>query len=149
MSSVRSVFVAAAVLGMVTSGATLAQTTAPPSSTSSKVEDVSKWTSKQWDRAKAKWVEEKEKWADCQKQSTDQNLTGRKSWSFLASCMTPASTASKIDDVSQWTSQQWNRAKAKWEKETEKWADCHRQSTDQNLTGRKSWSFLASCMTSG
>jgi hypothetical protein len=149
MSSVRSIFVAAAIRGMVTSGATLAQTTAPPSSTSSKVEDVSKWTSKQWDRAKAKRAEEKEKWADCQKHSEDQNLKGRKSWSFLASCMTPASTASKIDDVSQWTSRQWNRAKAKWEKETEKWADCHRQSTDQNLTGRKSWSFLASCMTSG
>ena len=108
MSSVRSVFVAAAVLGMVTSGATLAQTTAPPSSTSSKVDDVSKWTSKQWNQAKATWAEEKEKWADCQKQSEDQNLTGRKSWSFLASCMAPASTSSKIDDVSQWTSQQNN-----------------------------------------
>jgi hypothetical protein len=148
MSFVRSVFVAAVVLGAVTSGVALAQTTTPPSSTSSKVDDVSKWTSKQWNRAKANWVEEKEKWADCQKQSEDQNLTGRKSWSFLASCMTPASTSSKIDDVSQWTSRQWNRAKAKWEKETEKWADCQRQSKDQNLTGRKSWSFLASCMTS-
>jgi len=147
MSFVRSVFVAAVVLGAVTSGVALAQTTTPPPSTSSKVDDVSKWTSKQWNRAKAKWVEEKEKWADCQKQSEDQNLTGRKSWSFLVSCMTPASTSSKIDDVSQWTSRQWNRAKAKWEKETEKWADCQRQSKDQNLTGRKSWSFLASCMT--
>jgi hypothetical protein len=149
MSSVRSVFVAAVILSVVTPGVALAQTTTPPSSTSSKIDDVSKWTSKQWDRAKAKWAEEQDKWADCQKQSTDQNLTGRKSWSFLASCMTPASTASKIDDVSQWTSQQWNRAKAKWEKETEKWADCQRQSKDQNSTGRKSWSFLASCMTSG
>jgi hypothetical protein len=148
MSFVRSAVVAAAVLGAVTSGAALAQTTTPPSSTSSKVDDVSKWTSKQWNRAKAKWAEEKEKWADCQKQSEDQNLTGRKSWSFLASCMTPASASSKIDDASQWTSQQWNRAKAKWEKETEKWADCQRQSKDQNLAGRKSWSFLASCMTS-
>jgi hypothetical protein len=149
MSSVRSVFVAVVILSVVTPGVALAQTTTPPSSTSSKIDDVSKWTSKQSDRAKAKWAEEKDKWADCQKQSTDQNLTGRKSWSFLASCMTPASTASKIDDVSQWTSQQWNRAKAKWEKETEKWADCQRQSKDQNSTGRKSWSFLASCMTSG
>jgi hypothetical protein len=148
MSFVRSVFVAAVLLSVVTPGAALAQTTTPPSSTSSKVDDVSKWTSKQWDRAKAKWAEEKEKWADCQKQSTDQNLTGRKSWSFLASCMTPPSTASKIDDVSQWTSKQWNRAKAKWEKETDKWADCQKQSKDQNLTGRNSWSFLASCMTS-
>jgi len=148
MSVVRSALVAAVVLSAVSPGAGLAQTTTPPSSTSSKVDDVSEWTSKQWDRAKAKWAEEKEKWADCQKQSTDQNLTGRKSWSFLASCMTPASTASKIDDVSHWTSRQWNGAKSKWEKETEKWADCQKQSKDQNLTGRKSWSFLASCMTS-
>ncbi len=123
MSIVRSALVAAAVLGVVTSGVALAQTTAPPSSISSKVDDVSKWTSKQWNRAKAKWAEEKEKWADCQKQSEDQKLTGRKSWSFLASCMTSVSTSSKIDDVSQWTSRQWNRAKAKWEKETEKWAE--------------------------
>ena len=92
MSFVRSALIAAAVLGVVTSGITLAQTTTPPSSTppssSSKVDDVSKWTSKQWNQAKAKWAKEKEKWADCQKQSKDQKLTGRKSWSFLASCMT-------------------------------------------------------------
>jgi hypothetical protein len=88
MSFVRSALVAVAVLGMITSGVALAQTTTPPSSTSSKVDDVSKWTSKQWNQAKAKWAKEKEKWADCQKQSKDQKLTGRKSWSFLASCMT-------------------------------------------------------------
>ena len=84
MSFVRSVFVAAVVLGAVTSGVALAQTTTP----SSKVDDVSKWTSKQRNQAKAKWAKENEKWADCQKQAKDQNLTGRKSWSFLASCMT-------------------------------------------------------------
>jgi hypothetical protein len=83
MSFVRSALIAAAVIGVVTSGIALAQTTTP----SSKVDDVSKWTSKQWNRAKAEWAKEKEKWADCQKQSKDQNLTGRKSWSFLASCM--------------------------------------------------------------
>jgi hypothetical protein len=92
MSFVRSALIAAAVLGVVTSGIALAQTTTPPSSTppssSSKVDDVSKWTSEQWNRAKAKWAKEKDKWADCQKQSKDQKLTGRKSWSFLASCMT-------------------------------------------------------------
>jgi hypothetical protein len=119
MSVFRSVFAAVVVLGIVSPGAVLAQTTTPPSSTPSKVNYVSKWTSKQWNRAKAKWAEEKEKWAECQKQSEDQKLTGRKSWSFLASCMTPPSTSSKIDDVSQWTLKQWNRAKAKWEKETE------------------------------
>ena len=84
MSFVRSALVAAAIIGVVTSGVALAQTPTP----SSKVDDVSKWTSKQWNRAKAEWAKEKEKWADCQKQSKDQNLTGRKSWSFLASCMT-------------------------------------------------------------
>lgn len=88
MSFVRSALVAVAVLGLVTSGVALAQTTTPPSSTSSKIDDVSKWTSKQWNQAKAKWAKEKEKWADCQKQSKDQKLSGRKSWSFLASCMT-------------------------------------------------------------
>src|SRR5262249_46249017 len=88
MSFVRSALVAAVVLGMVTQGAALAQTATPPSSISSKVDEVSKWTSKQWNRAKAKWEKETEKWAGCQRQSKDQNLTGRKSWSFLASCMT-------------------------------------------------------------
>jgi hypothetical protein len=88
MSKIRSALLAAAVLGVITSGVALAQTTAPPSSTSSKIDDVSKWTSRQWNQAKAKWAKEKEKWADCQKQSKEQKLTGRKSWSFLASCMT-------------------------------------------------------------
>jgi hypothetical protein len=50
--------------------------------------DVSRWTEEQWNRAKAGWAKEKEKWADCQKQAQEQNLAGRKSWSFLASCMT-------------------------------------------------------------
>jgi hypothetical protein len=89
MSFVRSALISAAVVSMIT-GAALAQTAtpAPPSSTSSKVDDVSKWTTKHWNQAKAKWAKEKEKWADCEKQSKDQKLTGRKSWSFLASCMT-------------------------------------------------------------
>ena len=88
MSSVRSALAVVAILGMVTPSVAPAQTAAPPSSTSSKVDDVSKWTTKQWNKSKAKWAKEKEKWADCRKQSADQKLTGRKSWSFLASCMT-------------------------------------------------------------
>jgi hypothetical protein len=91
MSFVRSALISAAVLAVVTSRAGLAQTPTPPtkeSSTSSKIDDVSKWTTKEWNQAKAKWAKEKEKWADCQKQSKDQKLAGRKSWSFLASCMT-------------------------------------------------------------
>jgi hypothetical protein len=88
MLFIRSALVAVAILGVVTSGVALAQTTTPSSSTSSKIDDVSKWTTKHWNQAKAKWVKEKEKWTDCQKQSKDQKLTGRKSWSFIASCMT-------------------------------------------------------------
>jgi hypothetical protein len=147
MSFVRSALAAVAILGVATSQGALAQTTTPSSTISSKVDDVSEWTTEQWNRAKAKWEKETQEWAECQRQSKDQGLTGRKSWSFLASCMTPSSASSKLDDVSQWTTRRWNRAKAKWEKETEKWADCQKQSKDQNLTGRQSWSFLASCMT--
>jgi len=53
-----------------------------------KMEDVSKWTQKQWNAAKAKWSEEKTKWNDCQAQGKTKNLSGRKSWQFLYDCMT-------------------------------------------------------------
>jgi hypothetical protein len=86
MSFIRPALVAAAIV--VTSGVALAQTPPPPSSVSSTVDDVSKWSTKHWNQAKAKWAKNKEKWADCQKQSKDQKLAGRKSWSFVASCMT-------------------------------------------------------------
>jgi hypothetical protein len=96
MSFVRSALLSAAVVGLVMSGEGLAQTPAPDASKDSsikakveaKAEDVAKWTTKEWNKAKVQWAKEKEKWADCQKQSKDQKLTGRKSWSFLASCMT-------------------------------------------------------------
>jgi hypothetical protein len=99
MSFVRSALLSAAVVGLVMSGEVLAQTPAPDSaapakdsSLSSKVEskadDVAKWTKKEWTKAKVQWVKEKDKWAGCQKQSKDQGLSGRKSWSFLATCMT-------------------------------------------------------------
>jgi hypothetical protein len=99
MSFVRSALVSAAVVGMVLSGEVLAQAPSPEQSApakepstsekiQSKADDVGKWTSKEWNKAKVQWAKEKEKWAGCQKQSKDQGLTGRKSWSFLASCMT-------------------------------------------------------------
>ena len=82
-------------IGFVTAQAVQAQTTAPntstppPSSTTSTaVENVSKWTTKHWNAVKAHWAKQKEKWADCQQQSNAQKLSGRKSWSFLATCMT-------------------------------------------------------------
>jgi hypothetical protein len=89
MCFIRSALAAVAVFGIiVVSGVAPAQTTAPAPPTSSKTDDVSKWTVKQWNHAKAEWAKQKEKWADCQKQSKDQKLAGHKSWSFLASCMT-------------------------------------------------------------
>lgn len=97
MSFVRSAVLAVAVSGFVMSGQALAQTPAPapesaPSSLSTKVEtkadDVAKWSRKEWNKARVQWAREKDKWAGCQKQSKDQRLSGRKSWSFLASCMT-------------------------------------------------------------
>jgi hypothetical protein len=45
-------------------------------------------TTDQWEAAKAKWSEERSKWAGCQQLATDQKLTGRESWAFLYRCMT-------------------------------------------------------------
>jgi hypothetical protein len=97
MSALRTASAAVAMLAFVTAGAALAQTPATPapsaapaapSTPSTTTEDVSKWSIKQWNAAKTKWAKEKDKWADCEKQSKEQKLSGRKSWSFLASCMT-------------------------------------------------------------
>jgi hypothetical protein len=101
MSFVRSALISAAIAGMAMSSVALAQEAPAPApapapakepSTAAKIESkadaVAKWTVKEWAKAKAQWAKEKEKWAGCQKQSKDQNLSGRKSWSFLASCMT-------------------------------------------------------------
>ena len=55
---------------------------------SSKTEDVSKWTQKQWNAAKVKWMKEKDKWSSCNKQAANEKLSGRKSWSFIYTCMT-------------------------------------------------------------
>lgn len=83
-----SAFIAASVVvaGITACGAALAQAPAP--STPSTAAQVETWTTAQWETAKLKWAENKTKWADCQKQSDKQKLEGRKSWSFLYSCMT-------------------------------------------------------------
>ena len=60
MPLLRSACAAIVVLAFVAAGAALAQTPAPSSSptstASSKIDDISKWTSKQWKAAKAKWA---------------------------------------------------------------------------------------------
>jgi len=91
MSVVRISLIAAVLVGSLAGGAALAQTpsSAEMRDTASKAaDDVSKWTQKQWNAAKAKWSQEHAKWDACNKQATDQKLSGRKSWSFIASCMT-------------------------------------------------------------
>jgi len=60
----------------------------PAETSTIKMEDVSKWTQKQWNAAKAKWSEEKTKWSDCQAQAKAKSLSGHKSWQFLYDCMT-------------------------------------------------------------
>jgi hypothetical protein len=95
MSGFKSSLVALAVIGALSAGAAFAQTPAPaPASTPSTGDkmkaagdDVSKWSKKQWNAAKAKWSQEKDKWDGCNKQATDQKLKGRKSWSFIYTCM--------------------------------------------------------------
>jgi hypothetical protein len=85
------------ILAYFAAGASLAQSqTQPqpapkPAETSTvKMEDVSKWTQKRWDAAKAKWSEEKVKWGDCQKQAKakTKTLSRREGWQFLYDCMT-------------------------------------------------------------
>ena len=65
---------------------------------------------------------------------------------------TSQSTTDKVksttEDVSKWTQKQWNAAKAKWVKEKDKWNSCNKQAADKKLSGRDSWSFLYTCMTS-
>jgi len=90
MFFVRPAHVVSAITGFVTSGViaqTTSPTTEPSPSISSKIDDISNWTSERWNRAKSEWAKEKEKWTGCQKQAEEKNLAGRESWSFLASCM--------------------------------------------------------------
>ena len=101
MSCIRFYLAATILAAVISSGAAIAQTspssaapkaapaaTTAESSKPSKAEQVETWTNKQWDAAKKKWAKDKAKWTNCQKQSDKQKLEGRKSWSFLSTCMT-------------------------------------------------------------
>jgi hypothetical protein len=59
---------------------------------------------------------------------------------------TPTAEPSVATKVEHWSTRHWNAAKADWARDKTKWAGCQQQSTDQKLTGRKSWSFLYTCM---
>lgn len=80
-------FLAAAVIvGLVGTGVAFSQNSSQPTATpTEKVKTISK---REWSKMKEQWAKQTDKWADCNKQSHDQKLSGRKSWSFIASCMT-------------------------------------------------------------
>ena len=61
-----------------------AQAQAPTPSTT---DQVKTWTSKKWNEARAEFVKDKAKWADCRKQGTAKKLKGKASWEFLYDCM--------------------------------------------------------------
>ena len=63
------------------------ETTVAPRTVSAAVADVEKWTTEEWDAARAKWSKENTKWSACEQQATDQKLTGRTSWVFIYKCM--------------------------------------------------------------
>jgi hypothetical protein len=101
MNNTRAALAAAIVLaGIAASGISYAQAPAAPPATTrapaiaptpskpSAITRVEAWTTKQWNAAKKEWAKDKAKWASCQKQSKAQQLSGRKSWSFLYQCMT-------------------------------------------------------------
>jgi hypothetical protein len=101
MWRIRFCLTAVAVAALMSAGAAFAQTPASPPATKpapaaaartasnpSTTTRVETWTKKQWAAAQKEWAKDKAKWAGCQKQSSDQKLAGRKSWSFLYKCMT-------------------------------------------------------------
>jgi hypothetical protein len=87
MTQIRTLILPLATLVFVAAAPAFAQNQAP-SQSSTKMEDVSKWTQKQWNAAKAKWSKEKVKWAHCQSKEYEKMFSGRKSWPFLYDCMT-------------------------------------------------------------
>ena len=69
----------------------LAQTSTAGSKTGAAVTDtaeqVKKWTTKQYNAAKAEWEKDNLKWTACRKEQADKKLSGRAGWSFLYECM--------------------------------------------------------------
>ena len=87
MSRIRFCLTTVALATIMSCSAAIAQTPAPQSSKPSLETRVETWTKKQWEAAKKEWAKDRAHWTDCRKQSSDQKLTGRKSWSFLYNCM--------------------------------------------------------------
>jgi hypothetical protein len=83
------------VLTIAVGSAALAQSTSPnasptpsPSpSASSTADQVKDWTLKKWNVMKREWRKDKAKWDTCNRQASDQKLTGKASWAFIYDCM--------------------------------------------------------------
>lgn len=82
------------VLAIAAGSAALAQSTSPsqspapgPSPTASSADQVKDWTQKKWNAMKREWRKDRAKWDTCNRQATDQKLTGKASWTFIYDCM--------------------------------------------------------------
>jgi hypothetical protein len=75
--------VAAAVISAMFAVVTPVQAQESPSTT----DKVKTWTVKKWNQARAEFVKDEAKWADCRKQGQNKKLKGKASWSFLYDCM--------------------------------------------------------------
>jgi hypothetical protein len=95
MSHIRACLSAFVLAGLVNAGGAFAQTPAAPSASSpaattsepSVITKIDNWTAEEWSAATTEWAKETTKWAACQQRATDQQLTGRTSWTFLYNCM--------------------------------------------------------------
>ncbi len=97
MTRIRHTALAVILAGTIGSGLAFAQTATPPAAKATETKSdtstmtlVENWTAKQWNAMTKEWAKDKAKWADCRKQSRDQKLIARKSWSFLYACMKKA-----------------------------------------------------------
>jgi hypothetical protein len=93
MPRLRALIPSIVILAQLATLPALAQTqtqqqSKPASAVTTRMGDVSTWSRRQWNAAKAKWSQEKAKRYDCRKQAHLKNLSGRKSWTFLYNCMT-------------------------------------------------------------
>lgn len=97
MSRIRFCSTAVAFVATLSCSAAIAQAPASPTTKPAQAASeswkpsmetqVETWTRKEWEAAKKEWAKDSTKWSDCQKQSTEQKLKGRKSWPFLYKCM--------------------------------------------------------------
>jgi len=60
---------------------------------------------------------------------------------------TTSTISNAVSEVKHWTWKKWKQARHEWKKDKAKWEGCNQKATDQKLSGRASWSFIYTCMT--